>query len=54
MHFLIFPIGFILWYLAYDTKPQINDEVTNLWEQENINKRGKLLNILKESFSTSE
>ena len=54
MHFLIFTIGLILWYLAYDTKPQINDEVTNLWEQENINKRGKLLNILKESYYASK
>ena len=54
MHFLIFPIGFILWYLAYDTKPQIDDEVTNLWEQENIVKRGKLQNIIEESFYTSE
>ena len=54
MHFLIFPIGFILWYLAYDTKPQINDEVTNLWENENINKRDKLLNILKEGFYASK
>ena len=54
MHLLIFPVGFILWYLAYDAKPKSNDEVTNLWEQENIVKRGKLLNILKESFYASK
>ena len=54
MHLLIFPVGFILWYLAYDAKPKRNDEVTNLWEQENVVKRGKLLDILKESFYTSE
>ena len=54
MHLLIIRAGFILWYLAYDTKPISNDEVTNLWEQENINKRGKLLNILKESYYASK
>ncbi len=54
MHYLIIPAGFILWYLAYEAKPISNDEVTHLWEQDNIVKRSKLLNILKESFSTSE
>ena len=28
MHILLFPVGFILWYLAYEAKPIINDEVT--------------------------
>ncbi len=50
MHILIFPIGFILWYLAYESKPISNDEVTDIWEEENYIKRNKLLNILKESF----
>ena len=54
MHLLIIPAGFILWYLAYEAKPISNDEATNLWEKDNIVKRNKLLNILKESFSTSE
>jgi len=39
MHILIFPVGFILWYLAYEAKPMINDEVTLHWEEKNSNKR---------------
>ncbi len=54
MHFLIIPAGFILWYLAYEAKPISNDEATLLWEKNNIVKRSKLLNILKESLSTSD
>tara|TARA_B100000886_G_scaffold218118_1_gene151357 strand:+ start:380 stop:532 length:153 start_codon:yes stop_codon:yes gene_type:complete len=50
MYILILPAGFILWYLAYETKPIINDEVTLFWEEKNINKRNKLLNIINESF----
>ena len=50
MHILIFPIGFILWYLAYESKPFINDEVTLNWEEKNTIKRSKLLNIINESF----
>ena len=50
MHFLILPAGFILWYLAYEAKPIINDEVTINWEEKNTNKRIKLLNIINESF----
>ena len=50
MHILIFPVGFILWYLAYEAKPNINDEVTINWEEKNTNKRKELLNIIKESF----
>ena len=50
MHILIFPVGFILWYLAYEAKPAINDEVKINWEEENTNKRNKLLNIINESF----
>ena len=51
MHILIFPVGLILWYLAYEAKPTIiNDEVTLHWEEKNINKRNKLLNIINESF----
>jgi len=46
MHILIFPLGFILWYLAYEAKPNINDEVTINWEEKNTNKRNKLLNII--------
>ena len=50
MHFLIFSAGFILWYLAYEAKPIINDEVNFYWEEKNTNKRNKLLNIIKEGF----
>ena len=50
MQILIIPIGFILWYFAYESKPINNDEVTSLWEKENYVKRTKLLNILKKVF----
>ena len=50
MHILIFPVGFILWYLAYEAKPIINDDVNLNWEEINTNKRNKLLNIMNESF----
>ena len=50
MQILIIPLGLILWYLAYESKPINNDEATSLWEEENYIKRIKLLHILKESF----
>ena len=50
MHILIFPVGFILWYLAYEAKPITNDEITIYWKEKNTNKRNKLLNIINESF----
>jgi len=50
MHILILPAGFILWYLAYEAKPVINDEVTLHWEEINSTRRIKLLNIINESF----
>ncbi|KGF97682.1 hypothetical protein EU95_0149 [Prochlorococcus marinus str. MIT 9201] len=50
MHILILPAGFILWYLAYEAKPIINDEVTLNWEEKKINKRNKLFNIINESI----
>ena len=50
MHILILPAGLILWYLAYEAKPIINDEVKLNWELENTNKRNRLLNIINESF----
>ena len=50
MHILLFPVGFFLWYLAYDAKPIINDEVTLNLEEKNTIKRNKLLNIINESF----
>ena len=50
MQILIIPIGFLLWYLAYDSKPINNDEATCLWEKENFVKRTRLLNILNKSF----
>ena len=50
MHILLFPAGFILWYLAYEAKPITDDEVTLNWEEKNTTKRNKHLNIIKESF----
>ena len=50
MHFLILSAGFILWYLAYEAKPIINDDITLNWEEKNTIKRNKLLNIINESF----
>ena len=49
MHILILPAGFILWYLAYKAKPIINDQATLNWEEENTNKRNKLIDIINES-----
>jgi len=50
MHILLFPVGFILWYLAYEAKPIIYDEVTLNCDEKNTIKRNKLLNIINESF----
>ena len=50
MQILTIPLGFLLWYLAYEAKPINNDEATNLWEEENYIKRSKLLNIIEEGF----
>ena len=53
MHILLFPVGFILWYLAYEAKPIINDEVTLNWEEKNTIKRNKLIfftNVLKKTY----
>ena len=50
MYILIFPVGFILWYIAYEAKPIINDEATLQWKENNIDKRNKLLNIINEGF----
>ncbi len=50
MHILVLPVGLILWYFAYKAKPIINDEVALHWEEENTNKRNKLLNIINEGF----
>ena len=50
MHILIFPAGLILWYLAYEAKPIINDEVTLYLKEQNAIKRNKLLNIINESI----
>ncbi len=50
MHILIIPIGFVLWYLAYEAKPINNDEVTYVWEEKNLVRRSKLINILKDCY----
>ena len=48
MQLFIIPLGFVLWYLAYEAKPINNDEASTKWEKDNFAKRIKLLNILKE------
>ena len=50
MHILLFPVGFILWYLAYEAKPIINDELALNLEEKNSIKRNKLLNIINQGF----
>ena len=50
MPIILIPIGFLLWYLAYEAKPINNDEVSYMWEKEKFVKRTRLLNILKGSF----
>ena len=50
MHILLFPAGLILWYLAYEAKPVINDEIKINSEEEKIKKRNKLFNIIDQSF----
>ena len=50
MHILIFPAGLILWYLAYEAKPIINDEVRLQWDEKNTDKRNKLLNIIDKAL----
>ena len=50
MHILLFHVVFIIWYLDYEAKPIINDEVTLNWEEKNTIKRNKLLKIINGSF----
>ena len=48
MHILILSAGFVLWYLAYEAKPILNDDVKLHTEEEISDKRNKLLNIIRE------
>lgn len=50
MHILLIPVGLILWFLAYNSKPINNDDVTFLWEEEKYSKRLRLSTILRDSF----
>ena len=50
MHILIIPIGVLLWFVAYKAKPVINDEMTYIFEEENLLKRNKLLDIIKDDI----
>tara|TARA_A100001388_G_scaffold239303_1_gene194492 strand:- start:260 stop:418 length:159 start_codon:yes stop_codon:yes gene_type:complete len=52
MHIIIIPIGFVLWYMAYETKPILNTEENLLLDQENMIKRKKLMHILEGNFKT--
>ena len=50
MQILIIPIGFVMWYLAYEAKPMRTDDEKYIWDEENFIKRTKLRNILKENY----
>ena len=50
MHILIISAGFILWYLAYEAKPVINEDLKNIYEEKNIIKRNRISGILKQSI----
>ncbi len=49
MHIIIFPLGFLLWYMAYEAKPLI-DEDSNVWEEDNKAKRSRIHNIMNGSL----
>ncbi len=49
MHIIIFPLGFLLWYMAYEAKPLI-DEKSNFWEEDNKAKRNRIRNIMNGSL----
>ena len=46
MELIVFPFAFILWYFAYDNKPNKSDELDMVWEEKNIIKRLKIINIM--------
>ena len=48
MELIVLPFGVLLWYLAYEAKPQRKDEVGSIWEEEQIVKRIKLSNLINE------
>tara|TARA_A100001388_G_scaffold247119_1_gene206503 strand:+ start:376 stop:534 length:159 start_codon:yes stop_codon:yes gene_type:complete len=50
MHLFIFPVGFILWYFAYEAKPSVNDDATLNWREINADRRSRLTNIINESL----
>ena len=52
MYIFIIPVGFVLWYFAYEAKPIIDENFVFRSELENTRKRGKLQNIINESFQT--
>lgn len=49
MYIFVIPAGFFLWYLAYESKPTIDDEDANIWEKENLIKRDKIQLILRKN-----
>tara|TARA_B100000945_G_scaffold281456_1_gene249159 strand:- start:508 stop:663 length:156 start_codon:yes stop_codon:yes gene_type:complete len=51
MELLAIPIGFVLWYLAYEAKPYKEDKVGLIWEKENIAKRSKIKQIIERSVN---
>ena len=50
MELLAIPLGLILWYLAYDSKPYKEDRIGVIWEKENIAKRTKIQQIIEKDL----
>tara|TARA_Y100001978_G_scaffold199857_1_gene214964 strand:+ start:638 stop:805 length:168 start_codon:yes stop_codon:yes gene_type:complete len=49
MEFIALPFAFLLWFLAYDSKPIREDEIGVIWEEENILRRLKITSIFNEN-----
>ena len=45
MELIAIPIGFILWYVAYEAKPYKKDAAGLIWEKENLDRRSKIKQI---------
>tara|TARA_B100000579_G_C22308795_1_gene610639 strand:- start:133 stop:285 length:153 start_codon:yes stop_codon:yes gene_type:complete len=49
MELIALPFAFILWFLAYDSKPSRTDEIGLIWREENLLKRLKITSIFNEN-----
>tara|TARA_Y100001978_G_C23383491_1_gene286629 strand:- start:380 stop:535 length:156 start_codon:yes stop_codon:yes gene_type:complete len=50
MELIAIPVGFILWYLAYEAKPYRKDELGLHWEKEHFDKRSKIKQIFDKNL----